>query len=124
MKTHVTETSRQTYLTVDLSSVRGRVLREISRLTKEGKRAYISLISKNTGMDKSNVSGRLNELKKAPFQVNGEWFRLDFAGEHAMPDPFRPGTFRRVETWGIVRCEAPAEQLDLFSIAEDVVHGK
>lgn len=112
----VAQTSIETYYSVDLETVRGKVAAEIRRLTREGKRAYISLVAHNLNMEKSTVSGRFNELKKAPFQVNGHWYRMDNTGTHLMPDPKDPIRQKRVETWAIVNCEAPVEQPTLFPL--------
>lgn len=114
MKTNVTATSRQAYLEVDLSSVRGKVAAEIRRLTREGKRAYISLVAHNLEIEKSTVAGRFNELKKDPFMVNGHWYKMQDTGVHLMPDPKDGVKQRRVETWAIVNCEPPVQQPTLF----------
>lgn len=114
MKTQVTTTSRQTYMDIDLSSVRGKVAAEIRRLTREGKRAYISLVAHTLNMEKSTVAGRFNELKAAEFMVNGHWYKMQDTGTHLMPDPKFPVKQRRVETWAIVNCDPPVQQPTLF----------
>lgn len=115
MKQAVTQTSISAYHAVDLSTVRGKVAAEIRRLTKVGQPAYISLVAFNLGMEKSTVSGRFNELKEGPFVVNGGWYRMQETGVRLLPVPGdNAGRMRRVETWAIVNCSAPAEQKSLF----------
>lgn len=115
MKQAVIQTSIDTYYSIDLSTVRGKVAAEIRRLTRAGHPAYISLVAHNLGMEKSTVSGRFNELKQAPFQVNGGWFRMEPTGERLLPIPGdNAGRHRRVETWAIINCTAPVEQKNLF----------
>ena len=114
MKTNVASTSIETYHTLDFSTSMGKVAAEIRRLTREGKRAYISLVAFNLNMEKSSVAGRFNDLKEKPFMVRGQWFKMEPAGKHPMPVPTDPVKFRTVETWGIVPCPAPVEQQTLF----------
>jgi len=119
MKTNVATTSIQEYYSLDgaalRDTVRGKVAAEIRRLTREGKRAYISLVAANLNMEKSTVAGRFNELKEQPFQVRGEWFKMEPCGAHPMPIPGDTlGRVRTVDTWGIIPCQAPIEQPTLF----------
>lgn len=110
MKTRVTQTSIQTYYSLDFSSVRGKVAGEIIRLTSRGERAYIGKVARNLKMEKSTVSGRFNELKKQPFQFAGYWYRMVQSGKVRTSDGIRQTT---VETWAALRCAAPAEQTAL-----------
>lgn len=110
MKTQVTQTSIQTYYSLDFSSVRGKVAGEIIRLTSRGERAYIGKVAHNLKMEKSTVSGRFNELKKQPFQFDGYWYRMVQTGNAKAFYGVRQTT---VQTWAALRCAAPAEQTAL-----------
>lgn len=131
VKTNVASTSRNAYYNLDdralLETVRGRVAKEIRRINQTLGPAYISQVAHNLGLDKSNASARLHELKYGdnpkrdnpemlikPFQVGRKWFKIKHAGRHRMPDPKTPEIRRLVDTWAIVECEPPAEQGKLF----------
>lgn len=126
---NVTQTSRDAYYSLDnkalLDTLRGRVAAEIRRLTKAGRGAYISLVAHNLGCERGTISARFDELtygpdkdKKnpviVPFQVGKAWFKMQPAGTHLKPDPRDPIKQKRVQTWAIIDCEAPAEQTSLF----------
>lgn len=113
MKTNVAQTSIEAYYSLDHSTVRGKVAGEILRLTEAGYRSWIGKLAANLGLEKSTVSGRFNELKKQPFQYNGQWYRLEFAGKVPVKSGVRTIT---VETWGMRKCAAPQpiEQQTLF----------
>lgn len=107
----VAQSSIEAYYNLDHSTQRGRVAAEILRLTKEGKRAFIRILAERLKIDKSAASGRLSELKEAPFKFNGTWYRLEYAGKI---EDYHAGQMKRPETWAMVLASPPGEQTMLF----------
>jgi len=76
----VTETSREAYKTLDFSTSQGAVLNTIYDATLNGLDITRAEIAALLQMEKSSVSGRVNELMKMsesqPFKINGKYYRL------------------------------------------------
>jgi len=76
----VTETSREAYHTLDFSTSQGSVLSAIYGATLNGLDITRAEIAALLQMEKSSVSGRVNELMKMseaqPFKINGKYYRL------------------------------------------------
>lgn len=102
-----------------LSESRMRVAREILRLTKVGQPAYISLVAKNLTLDKSSVSGRMNDLAtKFPegFMIDGRRYKMEPLKNRVF-DPTSGKCGQYVNAWAIVLYQSPAsagEQTALF----------
>ena len=111
MKQNVTETSIEAYYTLDHNTTKYKVAAEIIRLTEKGERAWIGKVAKNIGMEKSSVSGRLNELKKEPFVLDGRTYRLVFSGKQK---DYQAGRITTVETWAAVLSNPVGQQAKMF----------
>lgn len=76
----VTETSRAAYRTLDFSTSQGAVLNAIYGATLNGLDITRAEIAALLQMEKSSVSGRVNELMKMseaqPFKINGKYYRI------------------------------------------------
>lgn len=107
----VATSSIEAYYSLDHSTQRGRVAAEILSMTRAGQRAFIRILASRLGLDKSAVSGRLNELKEKPFEYMGKWYRLEFTGK---VEDYHAGQMKRPETWAMVLCQKPGEQIALF----------
>lgn len=85
----VSQTSVEAYYAPDASqtfaTLRSRIAAHILAETKAGRRSYIASIARKMRLDKSTVSGRLNELAKMQeaghqILIGGNTYRLEFSG--------------------------------------------
>lgn len=116
----VTDTSRAAYHTLDFSSERGRVADCILRMSADDiTRAEIAYL---TGLEKSNVSGRVNELfemcQAAPLKMRDKFYALEHTQKRLSDFPGAPAVsvqafrFRQVDANH--KQPAPAVQTELF----------
>ena len=116
----VTGTSRDAYHTLDFSSERGRVADCILRMSADDiTRAEIAYL---TGLEKSNVSGRVNELfemcQAAPLKMRDKFYALEHTQKRLSDFPGAPAVsvqafrFRQVDANH--KQPAPAVQTELF----------
>lgn len=111
MKQAVTQTSRESYRTLDHTTLLGRIGGWIVTMSRINRPVTIREISTYFNLDKSTASARLNELKKHPFEWDGKFYRLDFAGK-----VFDTLTCKTVEAWRAVPAADPGQQVNLFNI--------
>lgn len=80
----VTDTSRAAYMTVDFTTVRGRIAQAIMDATVAGRDITRNEIVETTGISVNSVCGRVNELLKGtaetPIQADGKTWRLMVTG--------------------------------------------
>lgn len=100
----VTETSREAYRTIDFTTSQGAVLNAIYGATLNGLDITRAEIAALLQMEKSSVSGRVNELMKMseaqPFKINGKYYRLSETDKRlsSLPDAtVKNEAFRLVE---------------------------
>lgn len=108
MKTNVQSTSITAYRANDLSESREVVAREILRLTKANKPAFIRLVADNIKKQKSDVSGRFNDLhEKYPegFMIDGVRYKMEYAGK--VFDPKSGETGQNVQAWKLATVNQP-----------------
>jgi len=116
----VTDTSRAAYHTLDFSSERGRVADCILRMSADDvTRAEIAYL---TGLEKSSVSGRVNELfemcQAAPLKMRDKFYALEHTQKRLSDFPGAPAVsvqafrFRQVDANH--KQPAPAVQTELF----------
>lgn len=118
----VTDTSRAAYHTLDFSSERGRVADTILRLSADDvTRAEIAYL---TGLEKSSVSGRVNELfdlcQSGPVKLRDALYTLEHTQKRPSDFPGAPAVsvqafrFRKVEENRNVQPAAVAAQTKLI----------
>jgi hypothetical protein len=115
MQTAVTNTSIRAYHEGQQDRTLGksaeRVAREILKRTRAGQRSWIGQLARDLDLEKSSVSGRLNDLKKLQaIQLDGHAYRLEFAGN--VTD--REGSGKRAETWSLILIPPTGAQTALF----------
>lgn len=101
-----------------LSNSRQIVAREILRLTREGKPAWIRLVAENLHLDKSGVSGRFNDLhEKYPdgFMLDGKRYKMTLLNNRVF-DPLSGKGGQYVQAWALVLHQAVqvGKQVELF----------
>lgn len=107
----VTQTSIESYRTLDHTTLRGRIGGWIVTMSRINRPVTIREVSTYFILDKSTASARLNELKKQPFEWEGKFYRLEFAGK-----VFDNLTCKTVEAWRAVPAADPGQQKDLFTL--------
>lgn len=119
----VTQTSREAYQTIDFDTCRGRVLEVIYAVSLKGLDVTRAEIADVLDVDKSGVSGRVNELfemaKAQPFRIDGKYYRLSNTSPRLSN---LPGATVKNEAFRLVECQpynnspaAPAAQTKLFT---------
>ena len=108
MKQAVTQTSIQSYRSLDHTTLRGRIGGWIVAQSNSSP-VFIRQIAEYFNIQTATASGRLNELKKYPFVWNGQHYRLEFAGK-----VFDNKTCKTVDAWRAVPAHNPGEQHKLF----------
>jgi len=119
----VTQTSREAYHSIDFSTCQGRVLDLIYAVSLKGLDVTRAEIADVLDMDKSGVSGRVNELfemaKAQPFRIDGKYYRLSNTSPRLSN---LPGATVKNEAFRLVECPAynnspaaPAAQTKLFT---------
>lgn len=103
----VTQTSREAYQSLDFSTCRGRVLEVIYAVSLKGLDVTRAEIADVLDMDKSGVSGRVNELfemaKAQPFRIDGKYYRLSNTSPRLSN---LPGATVKNEAFRLVECPA------------------
>ena len=116
----VTGTSRDAYHTLDFSSERGRVADCILRMSAgDVTRAEIAY---QTGLEKSSVSGRVNELfglcESGPLKLRDAFYTLEHTQKRISDFPGAPAVsvqaFRFLQVDANHKQPAPAVQTELF----------
>ena len=103
-----TATSIHAYRTLDLPPACDKVAREILRLTKAGKPAWIGGVAKILGLEKSSVAGRFNDLKNLypdGIPIDGRRYQMEQLKKRA----FDEGTGKWVEAWALILFTAPVD---------------
>lgn len=117
----VSGTSREAYTVVDFSTSRGRVLNAIYEATKEGHDITRAEIAAALSMEKSSVSGRVNELfemcESGPVKIGEVYYRLATTQTRVSDVPganVKNEAFRLVQTAPYNFKETQAAQASLF----------